>query len=192
MRLSVDMVCLWSRSSLSGTSQIKRCNKKRVRTSERQDTVYASSLCCEYLMTACVCWRSLLSPHPWLKLAWPTLLPKGAQTAVTPPSSSVSDMHSGNLCAPFPLPDMNSVAALSPNTSPHTWLRPLSTFPPCNYGRRSFFPLGVHVRSHMHSCLQKAVFFQWFPRLNLTGMLAAPWVASKLWVFFLPSQFIKE
>lgn len=36
--------------------------------------------------------------------------------------------------------------------------------------------------THMHSCL----FFQWFPRLNLTGMLAAQWGASRLWVFLLP------
>lgn len=55
-----------------------------------------------------------------------------------------------------------------------------------------FFFLDVFVHTHMHSCLQRAMFFQWFPRLYLTGMLAAPWGASRLWVF--PpshSQFIK-
>lgn len=168
-------------------STIKKSNTKRFRTRERQQTVvfFLHAAATRWLL---VCGRSLLSLHHWLKLAWPTLLPRSTQTPTMPLSSSVSDMHFVNLSAPFSLPDMNSVTALSLNTSTHTWLHPLRTFLPCNYSRRFPF-LDVHAHTHMHSCLQKAVFFQWFPRLTLPRILAAPWEASRLWVFSSPHNF---
>lgn len=116
-------------------SMIKTSNTKRFRTRERQQTEDILSVCSSYQVTACVCGRSLLSPRSWLKLTWPTLLLRGTQTPTIPLSSSVSDMHFGNLSAPSPLPDMNSVIALSLYTSTHTLPHSLRTVLPCNYSR---------------------------------------------------------
>lgn len=89
-------------------------------------------------------WRSVQSPRPWMKLAWPTLLPKGVRTPSTPPPLPLllhrADVHLANLSAHLSLQDMNSVTALSPNTSAHTWLRPLSSFLPYNCCRRPSLP----------------------------------------------------
>lgn len=85
-------------------------------------------------------------------------------------------MHLDNLSAPFCLPYMNSLAALSHSTSTH-WLHPLRTFLPCSNCRRPPHPNPLPFR---YACTQWVLFLQWFPRLNLTGILAAPRVVSRL------------
>lgn len=156
---------MWSRSPLTVISTIKRYStKKGSQDRDRRLPVLQVPGGC-----LCVYWKSLLSPCFLLKLSWPTLFPRGTQT----PSSSVSDMHLGNLSAPFLFPDINSqpkhISAHMAASIKH--ISAIQPQPP---------PPDVHVHTYGHIVCRTQI----LPRQNLTGMLAVPQRASRLCFYF--------